>query len=143
MSETALYPEGRPCWVDLLAHQQEAAMEYYAQLFGWTYDVSPPEYGGYALAKVGTMIVAGVGRPPGGSAPDSAAFWTTYLAADDAKQDAEDNRTAADAGSWERQVQRATGRQAAKAEADRQGLEAVGENGIRRCSSRRFSARTK
>ena len=83
MSEMALYPEGRPCWVDLLAHQQEAAMEYYAKLFGWKYDVSPPEHGGYALAKVGTLIVAGIGRPPGGSNPHAAAFWTTYLAADD------------------------------------------------------------
>ena len=88
-SESALYAEGRPCWVDLLAHQQEAAMEYYANLFGWRYEVSPPEHGGYALAKVGTMAVAGIGRPPGGSAPNAAAFWTTYLAADDAAAMAE------------------------------------------------------
>jgi uncharacterized protein len=83
VSEMALYPEGRPCWIDLLAHQQEGAMEYYAKLFGWKYDVAPPEYGGYALAKVGSLIVAGIGRPPGNSNPNSAAFWTTYLATDD------------------------------------------------------------
>lgn len=89
MSEMALYAEGRPCWVDLLAHQQQAAMQYYASLFGWTYDVSPPEHGGYALAKVGTLVVAGIGRPPGNSNPKAAAFWTTYLAADDAAATAE------------------------------------------------------
>jgi predicted enzyme related to lactoylglutathione lyase len=88
VTETA-YPTGRPSWVELLAHQQEAAMEFYATLFGWTYDVGPAETGEYALAKVGDLVVAGIGRPPAGAPVWTPAFWTTYLATADADDTAD------------------------------------------------------
>jgi predicted enzyme related to lactoylglutathione lyase len=88
VTETA-YPTGRPNWVELLAHQHEAAMAFYAALFGWKYEVGPTETGNYALAKVGALVVAGIGRPPAGAPVWTPAFWTMYLATADADDTAE------------------------------------------------------
>lgn len=75
-------PPGRPCWLDLSVPDVHAVAGFYARLFGWTYDVSGPEYGHYHLAMVDGRPVAGIGQPmPGASAPTA---WALYLAADDA-----------------------------------------------------------
>jgi hypothetical protein len=65
----------------------EAAAAFYARLFGWTYDVSGPEYGSYHIALVDGRAAAGMGQMPEGAEFPSA--WTVYLAADDAAAMAE------------------------------------------------------
>lgn len=75
------YPQGVPCWVDTEQPDIEAAAEFYAGLFGWTFeDVLPP--GGperYLIAKLGGQDVAGMA-----SGREATAAWNTYVAVDDA-----------------------------------------------------------
>jgi uncharacterized protein len=73
-------PEGLPCWLDLGAPDVGVAADFYAQVLGWDYDVSGPEFGHYHVARVGDRNVAGLGQPLG----DAPASWTVYFAADDA-----------------------------------------------------------
>ncbi len=37
MPEVTTYPPGSPSWADLLAHDGQAAKDFYTALFGWTY----------------------------------------------------------------------------------------------------------
>ena len=74
-------PQGVPCWLDLSVPDVKRAAEFYARVFGWTYDVSGPEYGNYHLALVDGGAAAGLGEPMGEEAPPSA--WTLYFAAED------------------------------------------------------------
>lgn len=80
MPRRETYAQGSPCWVDYMAADPEGAREFYATLFGWTFD-EPEEYG-YRLARQAGEVVGGFGRvPPGrGLTPT----WNTYLAAKDA-----------------------------------------------------------
>lgn len=80
------WPAGTPCWVDISADDQEATRAFYAGLFGWTYDIQSPEFGGYALAKMDGHLVAGLGGKMDAGHPTA---WTTYLASDDAAATAE------------------------------------------------------
>lgn len=73
---------GTPCWFDLLSPDAPAAAAFYARLFGWTYDVSGPEYGHYHMALVDNRPAAGIGQRQEGASTPSA--WTVYLAARDA-----------------------------------------------------------
>jgi len=72
---------GTPCWFDLLSPDAEAAAAFYAQLFGWTYDVSGPEEGRYHTAMVDGRPAAGIGQRQEGTHAPSA--WTVHLAAGD------------------------------------------------------------
>ncbi|WP_445396136.1 VOC family protein [Streptomyces sp. LE64] len=83
------YAPGTPCWVDLMAQDQAAAMEFYGRLFGWGGEVGPPEFGGYAVMEKNGLPVAGIGAamaPEGHPEPPHA--WTTYLSSDDADETA-------------------------------------------------------
>lgn len=82
----APYAPGTPCWIDLMAADQAAAMGFYGDLFGWEGEVGPEEFGGYALMTKNGRSVAGIGPKMG---PDMPHVWTTYLATDDAYQTAE------------------------------------------------------
>jgi predicted enzyme related to lactoylglutathione lyase len=75
------YPQGVPCWIDTEQPDVEAAVEFYAGLFGWTFeDVMPPGAPGrYLIAKLDGRDVGGMA-----SAPEGAAKWSTYVAVDDA-----------------------------------------------------------
>ncbi|MGO4186588.1 VOC family protein [Pseudarthrobacter sp. TAF60_1] len=75
------YPQGVPCWIDTEQPDVEAAVEFYAGLFGWTCeDVLPPGAPGrYLIAKLDGQDVGGIG-----SAQEGAAVWSTYVAVDDA-----------------------------------------------------------
>lgn len=75
-------PQGRPCWLDLSVPDVRRAAGFYTAVFGWTYDVSGPEFGNYHLALVDGAGAAGLGEPVGGEGPPAA--WTLYFAADDA-----------------------------------------------------------
>jgi len=79
------YPPGTPCWVDLMAPDVQAAIDFYSDLFGWQGEKGPDEFGGYAVMSLQGKPVAGIapamavdGNPP----PPT--VWTTYLSTDDA-----------------------------------------------------------
>ncbi|WP_030271382.1 VOC family protein [Streptomyces sp. NRRL B-24484] len=82
---TARYRPGTPCWVDLMAGDQQAALDFYRDLFGWQGEVGPAEFGGYAICSLNGRPVAGIApqTAPEGE-PRPPVVWTTYLATDDA-----------------------------------------------------------
>lgn len=72
---------GRPVWVDLSSSDPAASRAFYSAVFGWDVVVSPePEYGGYAMARVGEHDVAGIGP----AQPGAPTFWALYIGTDDA-----------------------------------------------------------
>lgn len=77
MADTATTVAGKPVWVDLATSDPEAARAFYAKLFGWNIEVNTdPQYGGYALAKVGGRDVAGIGPT---MAPGAPTAWSIYI----------------------------------------------------------------
>ncbi len=78
---TTPYATGTPCWFSLLAPDQQAALDFYRDLFGWSGAVGPPEAGGYTVCSWQGKPVAGIGTAepqPDRPAPPTA--WTTFLA---------------------------------------------------------------
>src|SRR5690606_33255070 len=55
------YEQGVFCWVDLSAHDMEAAKRWYSQLFGWEMTPSDPAMP-YSMAMQSGKMVAGVGQ---------------------------------------------------------------------------------
>jgi len=81
----APYTQGTPCWVDLMASDQQAAIDFYKDLFGWSAEVGTEETGGYAMCLLNGRPVAGIGQAMAmGDQPAPAPAWTTYLASTDA-----------------------------------------------------------
>lgn len=81
MADAATGVMNRPAWVDLATTDPTAARDFYARLFGWDLEVNPdPQYGGYAMAKVGGQEVAGIG---GTQSPDQPSAWSLYIGTDD------------------------------------------------------------
>ncbi|MCH8611557.1 VOC family protein [Arsenicicoccus dermatophilus] len=72
------WPQGTPCWPDLMADDPASASRFYEQLFGWETTQGPD---GYAFMTSGGLRVAGIGPKPRGA--EWPAVWTTYLAVDD------------------------------------------------------------
>ncbi|MGI8681231.1 MAG: VOC family protein [Mycobacteriales bacterium] len=95
MSEVKNYEPGTPSWVDLATTDAEASRQFYGELMGWSFDVGGSETGGYAMAKVRDLNVAGQmeinadmraqGVPPS---------WTTYISVSDAERVAEQVKSA-------------------------------------------------
>ncbi|MFI6447336.1 VOC family protein [Kitasatospora sp. NPDC050543] len=82
---TSPYRPGTPCWVDLMVKDQQAALDFYRDLFGWQGEVGPAEYGGYAVCALNGRPVAGImAAMPQEGRPEPPTVWTTYLASDDA-----------------------------------------------------------
>ncbi|MGW6914661.1 VOC family protein [Kitasatospora sp. NPDC054939] len=77
---------GTPCWVDLMAKDQQAALDFYRDLLGWQGSPGPAEFGGYAVCELNGRAVAGIGpaMAPEGM-PDPPTVWTSYLASTDAQ----------------------------------------------------------
>lgn len=76
-------PAGAPCWVDLMSSDPDKSKDFYAQLFGWTYQDSGEEYGGYVQAFKDGRTVAGLVKNNGAAGmPD---VWSTYLLVPDAQ----------------------------------------------------------
>ena len=73
---------GSPCWIDLMTADPQRSMDFYSELFGWTYEVGDQEkYGGYTMAFKDGQPVAGLMKNDGQSGyPD---VWSTYLRVDD------------------------------------------------------------
>ncbi|GAA4541173.1 VOC family protein [Amycolatopsis samaneae] len=76
------WPDGTPCWVDLMAPDQRKAIAFYRALLGWEVELSGEETGNYGMATLGGRPVAGIGEIPPGQA-GMPTVWTTYLAVSD------------------------------------------------------------
>jgi len=73
----------KPVWIDLASSDPAASHEFYSKLFGWQVEVNPdPQYGGYALAKIGGKDVAGIGPKMMAEAPTA---WSIYIGTTDAE----------------------------------------------------------
>ena len=71
----------KPAWVDLASSDAAGSRDFYSKLFGWDVEVNPdPQYGGYALAKIGGHDAAGIGGKMDPSAPTA---WSLYIGTDD------------------------------------------------------------
>ncbi|GAA3723192.1 VOC family protein [Streptomyces tremellae] len=78
------YQPGTPCWIDLVVPDQQAALDFYRDLFGWQGEVGPEEYGGYSVCTQRGRPVAGIMRAmSGGGEPPPPPTWTTYFASAD------------------------------------------------------------
>lgn len=74
------WPEGTPCWTDLMVPDGDAARAFYGGLFGWDFEVGDETTNFYSQGQLDGRTVAGIGQS-GQDGPPPA--WTTYLAADD------------------------------------------------------------
>ncbi len=70
---------GVPCWVDSTQPDPEAAVEFYAALFGWRFeDTMPAEApGSYFVARLEGGKVAAISSPMSEAPPNAA--WNTYV----------------------------------------------------------------
>jgi uncharacterized protein len=77
------YEQGTPSWVELVTPDQQAALEFYAGLFGWGADDNDMgEMGHYYIATLDGSEIGGVsGQMPG--MEGHPAYWGVYLAVDD------------------------------------------------------------
>jgi uncharacterized protein len=75
------WPQGTPCWIDVVVPDLSAAREFYADLFGWQMQETSEEAGGYTIATLAGRPAAGLmSTEPGSDVPP---VWTTYLAVDE------------------------------------------------------------
>ncbi|HEY3479821.1 MAG TPA: VOC family protein [Streptomyces sp.] len=82
---TAPYEPGTPCWLDLMVPDQQAALDFYRDLFGWQGEIGAEEFGGYSVCTLKGKPVAGIMQTmtaEGQPAPPPA--WTSYFATADA-----------------------------------------------------------
>jgi predicted enzyme related to lactoylglutathione lyase len=84
MPERDGYIPGVPCWVDTSHPDPDAAVPFYADLFGWEFeDVMPPgSEGKYFIARIRGGDVGAIGSVQGGAPP--MATWNTYVWVDSA-----------------------------------------------------------
>jgi len=81
VAETKTAIANKPVWVDLSSSDAGASRNFYSTVFGWKLEVNPdPQYGGYAMAKVGDKQVAGIGPK---MSPDAPTAWSVYIGTDD------------------------------------------------------------
>ena len=94
MLERDGYVPGVPCWVDTSQPDPEAAVAFYAGLFGWEFeDMMPPgSPGKYFIGRLRGGDVAAVGSQPEGAPP--VAVWNTYIWVDSADEAASSVRAA-------------------------------------------------
>lgn len=90
---TANQPNGTPTWIDIGIPDLDRAMEFYRALFGWEYEVGPPETGRYTTCRLDGRRAAAMMPNPDPSA--TSFWWNVYFAADDCDDSA---RRAVDAG---------------------------------------------
>jgi len=81
MADIATATLNKPSWVDLSTSDATGAVAFYSKLFGWDIEVNPdPQYGGYAIAKIGGQDAAGMGPA---QSPDQPSAWSLYIGTDD------------------------------------------------------------
>ena len=75
------WPNGPPCWVDLLVTDTGAARQFYSSPFGWDILDGPPEAGGYLMCMLNGRAVSAISlKAHDNPSPN---VWSTYLASDD------------------------------------------------------------
>ena len=84
MPERSSYAPGVPSWIDLATTDPAAARDFYGQLFGWEFDISPDEQLGHytTVTKNGKSVAGMVGTPMTEQPP----AWATYFATDDVQK---------------------------------------------------------
>ena len=81
MADTVNPAVYKPVWVDLATPDAAASRDFYSKVFGWSVDVeSDPQYGGYAQARVGGKVVAGIGPK---MMPEAPTAWSVYIGTGD------------------------------------------------------------
>jgi hypothetical protein len=76
-------PLGAPCWMDLISSDVDKSVAFYTQLFGWTAQDTPPDFGGYKyFEKDGKAVGGCMVNEPEWHAPDG---WSIYLRTDDVR----------------------------------------------------------
>ena len=78
---------GAPCWVSLMAHDLDAAQDFYGQLLGWEFEPGPDRFGPYVHAVVDGEAVAGLGV--GGRDWSMPVAWTNYFGTESADRAAD------------------------------------------------------
>ncbi|MFD3539154.1 VOC family protein [Streptomyces sp. NPDC058662] len=81
MSTSSHEISGAPCWVSLLARDQEGARRFYGAVLGWEFPPGRPGAGTVVAFRDGAPV-AGIGALGGSSAVPVA--WTPYFAVEDA-----------------------------------------------------------
>jgi len=80
MPETTTATATKLAWVELSSPDAAASRDFYSKLFGWDIEVNEdPQYGGYALARIGGADVAGIGPK---QSPEAPTAWGLYVGAD-------------------------------------------------------------
>ncbi|HYN17646.1 MAG TPA: VOC family protein [Actinomycetes bacterium] len=74
-------PDGTPTWIDLGIPDLEGAMAFYGAVFGWEFEVGPPETMRYTQCLLGGRRVAALAENPDPAA--TAFWWNMYLATGD------------------------------------------------------------
>jgi predicted enzyme related to lactoylglutathione lyase len=83
MADATAAVVNKPLWVDLSSADPTASRAFYSSLFGWDVEANPdPQYGGYALARIGGQDVAGIGPR---QSPEAPTAWMLYLGTHDAE----------------------------------------------------------
>ena len=83
MAETMAPAVSKPIWIDLASSDPAGSREFYSKVLGWQVEVDPdPQYGGYALAKIGGKDAAGIGPKMMAEAPTA---WSIYVGTSDAE----------------------------------------------------------
>jgi hypothetical protein len=87
MSLMTEYQHGQFSWVDLMAHDMEAAREFYGELFGWTSTTMDTQGGPpYAQFELDGKSVAGIGQMPDAMKSQGVPpIWNSYINVDDAE----------------------------------------------------------
>lgn len=76
------WPEGTPCWVDVMVPDTKRAAAFYGPLLGWHFADQGEDFGNYLIAQAEGRAAAAIGPKPTGM-EQLPSVWTTYLAADD------------------------------------------------------------
>jgi uncharacterized protein len=74
-------PDGTPTWIDLGIPDLDRAMAFYGALFGWEFEVGPPETMRYTQCLLGGRRVAALAENPDPNATEF--WWNMYLATSD------------------------------------------------------------
>ena len=73
-------------WHELTTRDPDAAMQFYGEVLGWTFDAMPEGQGadGYQMVMVGERVVAGIMPMVGEEWGDMSSHWMVYFAVADA-----------------------------------------------------------
>lgn len=73
-------PEGTPTWIDLGVPDLDRAIPFYRAVFGWEFEVGPPETMHYTICRLDGKAVAGLAAANPGA---TQFWWNVYFATSD------------------------------------------------------------